>query len=55
LFSWTIYLIFSKELTCPATDWENDLRNKLGKPKIKGFIYHYYLKNFVRLKKKLLR
>ncbi|MFL2653746.1 MAG: DUF2784 family protein [Dehalococcoidia bacterium] len=52
LFSWTLYLIFSKELTCPATNWENHLRKKIGKPKIKGFIYHYYLKNFVRIKNK---
>jgi hypothetical protein len=53
LLSWTIYLIFSTDLSCPYTNYENKLRKKIGKPKIKGFIYHYYLKNFVRLKKKM--
>jgi|TARA_B110000116_G_scaffold251564_1_gene246746 hypothetical protein len=46
-----MYLVFSSDITCPYTDLENNLRKKIGKPKIKGFIYHYYLKNFVRIKK----
>ena len=53
LLSWTIYLIFSTEITCPYTNLENRLRKKIGKPQIKGFIYHYYLKNFVRIKKRI--
>ena len=42
IVSWVIYLIFGK-LECPFTLWENTLRKKLGKPKIKTFIKHYYL------------
>jgi len=51
LLSWIMYLVFTTDITCPYTDLENKLRKKIGKPKIKGFIYHYYLKNYVRIKK----
>ena len=42
LITWIFYLIFGK-LECPFTVWENVLRRKLKKPKIKTFIKHYYL------------
>jgi hypothetical protein len=41
---WVIHLIFSPVLVCPATIWENRLRRKLGKPEIKTFFQHYYIK-----------
>lgn len=40
-----IFLIsFSKHITCPLTDWENNVRMKLGKKKIGGFVGHYLIK-----------
>ena len=42
LITWIIYLVFGK-LECPHTRWENYLRGKLGKPRIKTFIKYYYL------------
>ena len=42
LITWIMYLVFGK-LECPQTRWENYLRRKLRKPKIKTFIKHYYL------------
>ena len=41
---WVMHLMFSPVLVCPATIWENRLRRKLGKPEIKTFFLHYYIK-----------
>jgi len=41
---WVMHLMFSPVLVCPATIWENRLRRKLGKPEIKTFFEHYYIK-----------
>ena len=45
--TWIFYLIFGK-LECPLTVWENILRRKLKKPKIKTFVKHYYLDRWRR-------
>jgi len=40
-----IFLItFSKEIRCPLTNWENEIRTKLGKKTIGGFIGLYVIK-----------
>ena len=41
---------FSRVLDCPMTRFENKMRVQLGKPTIKGFIGHYFLKPYVRRK-----
>lgn len=41
---WVMHLMFSPVLVCPATIWENRLRRKLGKPEIRTFFEHYYIK-----------
>ena len=41
---------FSRVLDCPMTRYENKMRVQLGKPTIKGFIGHYFLKPYVRRK-----
>jgi membrane protein implicated in regulation of membrane protease activity len=46
---WVMHLMFSPVLVCPATIWENRLRRKLGKPEIKTFFLHYYIKPIKRL------
>ena len=46
---WIMHLIFSPVLVCPATIWENRLRRKLGKPKIKTFFKHYFIKPLKRI------
>ena len=46
---WVMHLMFSPVLVCPATIWENRLRRKLGKPEIKTFFLHYYIKPLKRL------
>jgi len=45
-----IFLItFSREIRCPLTNWENDIRVKLGKKKIGGFVGHYFIKPLRKL------
>jgi hypothetical protein len=39
-----VNFMFNRNMTCPLTDLENSLREKLGLPKIKGFIGHYIIK-----------
>ena len=46
---WIMHIIFSPVLVCPATIWENRLRRKLGKPEIKTFFKHYFIKPFKRI------
>ena len=48
-----IFLVsFSKEIKCPLTNLENDIRLKLGKKKIGGFIGHYVVKPIRKCLKK---
>ena len=45
-----IFLItFSKEIKCPLTNWENNIRIKLGKKRIGGFVGHYFIKPIRKL------
>jgi membrane protein implicated in regulation of membrane protease activity len=46
---WVMHLMFSPVLVCPATVWENRLRRKLGKPEIKTFFLHYFIKPLKRI------
>jgi hypothetical protein len=40
-----IFLVsFSKEIKCPLTNWENEVRIKIGKRRIGGFIGYYVVK-----------
>jgi len=48
--TWILHLIFSPVLVCPLTIWENRLRDRLGKTRIKSFIKHHYIKPFIRWK-----
>lgn len=41
---------FSRVLDCPMTQYENALRARAGRPLIKGFIKHYFLKPYIRWK-----
>ena len=50
LFSFIALISFSRVLDCPMTRYENKLRVQLGRPTIKGFIGHYFLKPYVRRK-----
>ena len=50
LCSFIALISFSRVLDCPMTRYENKMRVKLGKPTIKGFIGHYFLKPYVRRK-----
>lgn len=50
LCSFIILISFSRVLDCPMTRYENKLRVQLGRPTIKGFIGHYFLKPYVRRK-----
>lgn len=44
-----IFLIsFSKQIKCPLTEWENNIRMKMGKKKIGGFVGHYLLRPIKR-------
>ena len=45
-----IFLItFSKEIKCPLTNWENNIRIKLGKKRIGGFVGDYFIKPIRKL------
>ena len=46
---WIMHLMFSPVLVCPATIWENRLRRRLGKPEIKTFFLHYFIKPIKKL------
>jgi len=46
---------FSRVLDCPMTRYENKLRVQLGRPTIKGFIGHYFLKPYIRRKMRKAR
>ena len=35
---------FSKDIKCPLTNWENEVRIRIGKKRIGGFIGHYIVK-----------
>ena len=50
LCSFIILISFSRVLDCPMTRYENKLRVQVGRPTIKGFIGHYFLKPYVRRK-----
>jgi len=50
LNTWILHLILSPVLVCPLTVWENRLRDRLGKSRIKSFVKHYYIKPFVKWK-----
>lgn len=50
LCSFIALISFSRVLDCPMTRYENKLRVQLGRPTIKGFIGHYFLKPYVRRK-----
>ena len=50
LCSFIALISFSRVLDCPMTRYENKMRVKLGKPTIKGFIGHYFLKPYVTQK-----
>lgn len=50
LCSFIALISFSRVLDCPMTRYENKMRVKLGKPAIKGFIGHYFLKPYIRRK-----
>jgi len=39
---------------CAITNWENTVREKLGWPRIRGFIGHYYVKPVRRLYRKCI-
>ena len=40
-----IFLVsFSKDIKCPLTNWENEVRIRIGKKRIGGFIGHYIVK-----------
>lgn len=52
LLTFLINLFFSPIFRqCPVTSLENRLRTTLNKPTIGGFVKHYYIKNFLRIKK----
>ena len=55
LCSFIALISFSRVLDCPMTRYENKMRVKLGKPTIKGFIGHYFLKPYIRRKIKKAR
>ena len=55
LCSFIALISFSRVLDCPMTRYENKIRVRLGKPTIKGFIGHYFLKPYVRRKIKKAR
>jgi len=55
LCSFIALISFSRVLDCPMTRYENKLRVQLGRPTIKGFIGHYFLKPYVRRKMKKAR
>ena len=44
---------FSRVLDCPMTRYENKIRKRLDKPLIGGFIKHYFIKPYVRTKRKI--
>ena len=46
---------FSRVLDCPLTAMENKMRRDLGLPPIKAFIKHYFLKPYIRRKRKYLK
>lgn len=50
LCSFIVLISFSRVLDCPMTRYENRVRVQLGKPTIKGFIGHYFLKPYIRRK-----
>lgn len=42
---WILYLVLGRVgMACPLTEWENNLRQKLGKKRIGGFVGHYFKK-----------
>ena len=55
LCSFIILISFSRVLDCPMTRFENKLRVQQGRPQIKGFIGHYFLKPYIRAKIKRSR
>jgi hypothetical protein len=55
LCSFIILISFSRVLDCPMTRYENKLRVQVGRPTIKGFIGHYFLKPYMRRKIKKAR
>jgi len=47
-----IFLVtFSKEIKCPLTNWENEVRVRIGKKRIGGFVGHYIVKPIRKLLK----
>lgn len=55
LCSFIMLISFSRVLDCPMTRYENKLRVQVGRPTIKGFIGHYFLKPYIRAKVKRKR
>ena len=55
LCSFIALISFSRVLDCPMTRYENKLRVQVGRPTIKGFIGHYFLKPYIRAKIKRKR
>lgn len=55
LCSFIMLISFSRILDCPMTRYENKLRVQLGRPTIKGFIGHYFLKPYIRRKMRKAR
>lgn len=55
LCSFIALISFSRVLDCPMTRYENKMRVQLGRPTIKGFIGHYFLKPYIRRKMRKAR
>ncbi len=44
-----LFLMFARGVSCPLTDLENFLRQRLGLKRIGGFVGHYFIKPWRRL------
>ena len=44
-----LFLTFARGVSCPLTDLENFLRQRLGLKRIGGFVGHYFIKPWRRL------
>lgn len=49
LCSLIFFITLNRKLECPLTAVENHLRRQLGRPSIRGFVGHYFVKPWRRL------
>ena len=46
-------ITFSRVIDCPLTRQENKMRRQVGLPEIGGFIKHYFIRPYVKVKRRM--